>query len=269
MVELFSVKDTYNVVCDASHKVYLGLSVVFPFLPGWVMERRAEGVINLSKAAQKKLDEAGLSKEQYRQCSLKLELPLIENASLEDEPTLQDIWANLLANALNPDFKEELRTSFVSIIKDLSTTDVLILQKLDAQPKRKTALPASKVISGFGRASYFADEIGIAKSDAEISIQNLSRLGLVGATQEIYVPQTNTFGEVDVKDADVGEAGASGVGKTKLRVKTNPGLAKSFPYLTDLGRAFVRACVIDAGKRCAEPAEGHKGVDEQKQTKAK
>ncbi len=269
MVEIFPIKDTYDVICNAAHKVYLGLSLVFPALPGWIMSRRAEGVISLSRAAQKKLDEAGLSKEQYRQCSIKLGLPLIENASLEDEPTLQDIWANLLANALNPEFEEEIRTSFISIIKDLSTTDVLILQELNVQPNRSTPFSSSRVTNAFGADSYFAGEIGIRKSDAAISLQNLSRLGLVDNTREIYVPQTNTFGDVDVRETDISECGIAGGGKAKLKVKTRTGLAKSFPYLTDLGRAFVSACVVDAGKSCAKTAEGDESIDEQEETKCK
>ena len=67
--------------------------------------------------------------EQRRYCSLKLGIPWIENASLEDDPIIQDMWANLMANALNPNFKDKaLRTAFISIIKELSVIDVKVIR---------------------------------------------------------------------------------------------------------------------------------------------
>jgi len=57
----------------------------------------------------------------------KLALPIIENASLEEDDELQDIWANLLASAVDPNFKGLLRSAYIDIIKQLEVSDVHVL----------------------------------------------------------------------------------------------------------------------------------------------
>lgn len=57
----------------------------------------------------------------------KLALPIIENASLEEDDELQDLWANLLASAVDPNFKGMLRSAYIDIIKQLEVNDVHVL----------------------------------------------------------------------------------------------------------------------------------------------
>jgi len=58
----------------------------------------------------------------------KLALPIIEHASLEDNDELQDLWANLLVSAVDPEFKGVIRSAYIDIIKQLEVIDVHILQ---------------------------------------------------------------------------------------------------------------------------------------------
>ncbi len=60
----------------------------------------------------------------------KLALPIMENASLEENDELQDLWANLLASALDPSFKGVVRAAFIDIIKQLEVVDAYILNFL-------------------------------------------------------------------------------------------------------------------------------------------
>jgi|ERR1051326_996201 hypothetical protein len=57
----------------------------------------------------------------------KLALPIIENASIEENDELQDLWANLLASAVDPNFKGILRSAYIDIIKQLEVNDVHVL----------------------------------------------------------------------------------------------------------------------------------------------
>src|SRR2546423_1007898 len=57
----------------------------------------------------------------------KLALPIIENASLEEDDELQDLWANLLASAVDPNYNGQIRSAFIDIIKQLEVVDVHIL----------------------------------------------------------------------------------------------------------------------------------------------
>jgi hypothetical protein len=61
---------------------------------------------------------------------LKLLKPIVENASLEDDDALQDIWANLLANAADPrPSAHKVLPSFPAILKELTSVDVKFLNQ--------------------------------------------------------------------------------------------------------------------------------------------
>lgn len=66
--------------------------------------------------------------EQLQEPPLKLSMPLLENASLEDDDELQEKWANLLANTLTQ--KKDIRPAYIEILKELSSIEVKILDKI-------------------------------------------------------------------------------------------------------------------------------------------
>src|SRR5688572_19256690 len=49
----------------------------------------------------------------FRIVAPKLALPIIENASLEEDDDLQDMWINLLASALDPSFRGRVRIAYI------------------------------------------------------------------------------------------------------------------------------------------------------------
>jgi Abortive infection alpha len=55
-------------------------------------------------------------------------LPIIESASLEDNPTIQDTWSGLLASA--SDRTNELSPSYVEILKQLTPIDARSMKVL-------------------------------------------------------------------------------------------------------------------------------------------
>lgn len=58
----------------------------------------------------------------------RLAVPIIENASLEEDNYLQDLWAHLLSAAMNSETNSNVRNAFVDIIKQLEPIDVKILE---------------------------------------------------------------------------------------------------------------------------------------------
>ncbi len=54
-------------------------------------------------------------------------LPALEAASEETDETLQDMWAELLANAMDPDHDVSLQHIFIDTLKQLEPIDVRIL----------------------------------------------------------------------------------------------------------------------------------------------
>jgi hypothetical protein len=66
----------------------------------------------------------------------KLALPIIENASLEEDDELQDIWSNLLTSALDPNFDGQVRAAYIDIIKQLEVIDVHVLNLIHQSYKQ-------------------------------------------------------------------------------------------------------------------------------------
>lgn len=66
--------------------------------------------------------------------------PLLEGASLQEEAELQDIWANLLANAAVPLRTCPILPSFPPILKELTSADVRFLDALVKQAEEYSRL---------------------------------------------------------------------------------------------------------------------------------
>jgi hypothetical protein len=73
-----------------------------------------------------------------RTIPLKIGLPLLDHATLEEDDELQDIWARLLINGGDANSGVELRKAFVSILADLSAFDAQLLAVIAAAPNADT-----------------------------------------------------------------------------------------------------------------------------------
>ena len=65
------------------------------------------------------------SKLPIKLISLKLQKNFLENLSVEEDETLQNMWANMLANALTG--QVDIEVSFIKILSELSSFDVHLL----------------------------------------------------------------------------------------------------------------------------------------------
>ncbi|MCG7983800.1 MAG: DUF4393 domain-containing protein [Candidatus Thiodiazotropha lotti] len=63
-------------------------------------------------------------------------LPLIEAASLESEPELEELWAQLLTSYVDPQLSN-VRTGYVEIVKQLEAVDAKILKICYTQYENK------------------------------------------------------------------------------------------------------------------------------------
>lgn len=105
-------------------------------------------------------------------------IPLIERASLEDDPKLQEMWAALLANATDPSKDFELKRVFADVLASLEPLDTAILKHISSQGwlMHRKSVPGGGIylkmlISQFSSAP---------ENDIRVSLQNLNRLGLLG-----------------------------------------------------------------------------------------
>lgn len=170
---------------------------------------RWERQVRLMQRADQFLREAGLDAPS-RAVPLKIAIPLLEAATIEDDDSLQDLFAALLVNAANAASGVEVHRSFIEILGQITPLEARILNVVYSLPFDEArhagistdALPNdARVLSEKENASEQPpDEIALA-------LGNLVRVGCV------KVP------------------GTWGGGETFSSV--NPTL---------LGREFVRAC---------------------------
>jgi hypothetical protein len=86
-----------------------------------------------------------------RSVPLKIGLPLLDYATLEEDDDLQDIWATLLVNGGDIDSGIEMRRAFVSVLAEMTALDVceISLQLTRPAPSAQMAL-----LSRSGPVSY-------------------------------------------------------------------------------------------------------------------
>lgn len=146
-------------------------------------------------------------------------IPLIEAATLEDDDSLQQCWANLLTNSMDPTVGEPPRTAFISILKDLSPIDAYVLSYL-ARHESMSGIGFASFLAGarspFG-VELFAKEIGQTPQNVEVALWNLSRVNCISMVHGVD-------GTVQYVTATIGESNVTR------------------PFVTRLGRAFLRAC---------------------------
>jgi hypothetical protein len=73
---------------------------------------------------------------QPRTVPLKLLKPIIENATIEDDDDLRDIWANLLVSGAGAHEEDGVTPSFPAILKDLCSGDAKFLDAFFRKPPR-------------------------------------------------------------------------------------------------------------------------------------
>jgi hypothetical protein len=146
----------------------------------------------------------------------RLAIPLLQQATVEDNDMLQDMWAALLANATDPERHISARRAFVHLLAAMEPNDAKVLLAIHSdelnQPTRHprvlTAETAMASIGPDGKANnnrnvgWVAEMIGLSKPDTMFSVENLARLGLVedilpeGSTSAIPVPASHSAADL-------------------------------------------------------------------------
>ena len=173
---------------------------------------RWERQVRLMQRAEQLQLEAGLTKL-TRAIPLKLAVPLLEAASLEDDDYLQDLWARLLVNAANDRSHMILKRAYISVLEQITPLEAAILQKIYALPYDQTR----------------HDGIVVGKLPDEVAI------GKDGGVDELAEPAE----EVRLALANLARLGCIVIGKSwgggEIFKKVNPTL---------LGKSFVEACTL-------------------------
>jgi hypothetical protein len=118
--------------------------------------------LELLRKAEKMVEDAGFTPKAV---PIKLLFPLLEGASLEEDESLHDMWAALLANAASPDC-EKVRPGFIATLKQMARDEAVLLNAVyESANGKREALPVNRKIEG---VFFLGDEIAdIAKASGE------------------------------------------------------------------------------------------------------
>ena len=88
---------------------------------------RWENQVRFQRKAESLLKELGLSMP-TRPLSMKMAIPLLQAASLEDDDFLQDLWARLLINGANANSGIEIQRLHIDILERVNPLEARIIQ---------------------------------------------------------------------------------------------------------------------------------------------
>lgn len=142
---------------------------------------RWERQVRLMLRADEFLKTSGLSSP-TRAIPLKLAIPLLQGATLEEDDELQDRWAVLLVNAANASCPVEIRRAHVAILEQLSSLEARILDVIYEIPFEQMR-HEGVVTMDLPRSAKVASDPESTRVDPPeeviLALGNLGRLGCI------------------------------------------------------------------------------------------
>ena len=134
---------------------------------------------NLLRILNATRDRLAAEELEARPVSLRVLLPILDGASLEDDARLSAMWAGLLAStAASPDHGEYCHPSFSRILVELTPREARLLERVDATPGNEWFVFRQQVAAAFE----------VNEGDINRDFGNLERLGLCRIQQPRRAP---------------------------------------------------------------------------------
>jgi hypothetical protein len=145
--------------------------------------RRWENQLVLQQKARQKLEElGGVEAVSWREVPMRLQVPLLEAASLIEEDELRDLWANLLLNFGNASSGVSMERSFISVLRELSPFEAAILERVFSIERTG---PEGVLAAGLPDVAELEKPGGGPPSDPSpevaLALSNLVRLGCLSS----------------------------------------------------------------------------------------
>jgi hypothetical protein len=155
-------------------------------LHDWMRTRRAENLLKLEQRYEALRQKRG-AVWKPAELPIKFSAPLLEAASLEDEPELREMFAALLVNTTDPNSHIERRRGFITILQEMTPLDARVLVALSKAPDANQQMYPSKTVytaklpDGFLPPDHNAQggPLILPPRDVAVSLFNLARLGCV------------------------------------------------------------------------------------------
>jgi hypothetical protein len=207
---------------------------------GNIARRRSENIDAVGNQAHLILLNLGV---QPTEVPLPILYPALESASLQEDPDLRAVWANLLANAADPRHMKPVSAQFPSILKDLGVREVKFLDHLFAKAEAEPVTPTVRIPQ---QVEFSRDGLLMAYTEAGLSRQPT----LIGLTARNWRDHKADL-EADFRDFDFTlsvvkrqlliDESVSSIPQKKHQVETETKLKHVYAF-TQLGISFIEAC---------------------------
>jgi hypothetical protein len=192
---------------------------------------RLKRTVRLLEDVRRITSDAGL---QLKPVAPRLLFPILEGASLQDDEDLRQRWVGLLTNAARTDYDGGILPSFPDMLKQLTSEEAKFLDRVYDETSEDEAAKLMSLSKEKGMAPFPVPKEPLRsktlKSAHPITIESLERLMLINRTAGIALPTTIE--------------------------RLNQFAPANYLYMTELGRAFVRACRIDIHRRTEKDSRG-------------
>lgn len=186
---------------------------------------RWKNQIKILESAQRYAEKHNIS---LKKIPIKLLVPLLENASLEEDENLQEKWRNLLVNYVDST-KSFSSSVYPYLLSQLSSNEVLLLWKLSTSLVNLNRVH-SQIPAGmdFSHQEFYISDIKIKKDE----ISNLRRLGLI-------------FEEEKIVNTKIDSSKVSPQQLLPSSLINYESIKTGNIKLTDIGKHFVEACSLE------------------------
>jgi hypothetical protein len=139
------------------------------FVDDWLAEDRIRAADRLRADTEEIRRRRGTNKT--ADVSPSVAIPLIKAAIDEDRDGLKELWARLLAAAMDPDRTHLVRLSLIELLKQLEPLDAQILQDMAG------ANPTPFVLGSGDLSDALAKKFQVSRDEAFVSLEHLYELG--------------------------------------------------------------------------------------------
>ena len=139
---------------------------------------RWKRMVDMSDEVNKILEEKGIN--ETKSVPPKIAIPVFENATLEDDTSIQYLWNHLLANAMNPEFNDEIRYGFIEMIKNITGREAELLNNFyNILSKENKLTPIQDLYKYSLKREQFLTILSITPDQYELAVNNLMRMQLI------------------------------------------------------------------------------------------
>lgn len=104
----------------------------------------------------------------------------MEEATLEEELSLQSLWEQLLANAMDPNFNNEIRYGFIDMIKNITALEAKLMYEFYKIEKGSNHLePITEVYNYQLHKGQLMLILEINEGQYALAVNNLMRMQLI------------------------------------------------------------------------------------------